>query len=83
MSQAILVTPEVPEDKFFDNLKGWMRPKEVAETFGISVLTIYSWKAREKQRKVPKGLFVKFNSRLFVRTDILRRWVSSQNDHFE
>jgi hypothetical protein len=70
-----------PRDVFFDNLKGWMRPQEVASTFGISVLTIYSWKAKAKTRKVPEGLFIKFNRQLYVRTDVLRRWISSQNDH--
>lgn len=69
------------QDMFFENLKGWMRPQEVANTFGISVLTIYSWKAKAKTRKVPDGLFIKFNRQLYVRTDVLRRWISSQNDH--
>ena len=67
-------------DKFFDNFKGWMRPQEVAEAFGISILTIYSWKAKAKTRKIPEGLFIKFNRQLYVRTDVLRRWISSQND---
>ena len=71
------------QDAFFDNLKGWMRPQEVANTFGISVLTIYSWKAKAKTRKVPEGLFIKFNRQLYVRTDVLKRWVSSQNDHVQ
>lgn len=66
-------------DPFFDNLKRWMRPQDVADTFGISVLTVYSWKAKAKQRKVPDGLFIKFNRQLYVRTDILKSWISSQN----
>lgn len=70
-------------DQFFDNLKGWMRPQEVAETFGISILTIYSWKAKAKTRKVPEGLFIKFNRHLYVRTDVLRRWISSQNNDLQ
>lgn len=70
-------------DQFFENLKGWMRPQEVAETFGISILTIYSWKAKAKTRKVPEGLFIKFNRQLYVRTDVLRRWISSQNNGFQ
>lgn len=40
-------------DPFFDNLKGWMRPQEVADTFGISVWTIYKWKNRGKLAGVP------------------------------
>lgn len=69
-------------DQFFDNLKGWMRPQEVADTFGISVWTIYKWKHKGKLVGVPEGLFIKFNRNLFIRTEILRRWISSQNDDF-
>jgi predicted DNA-binding transcriptional regulator AlpA len=68
-------------DPFFDNLKGWMRPHEVAEKFGISVWTIYRWKNRGKLAGVPEDLFIKFNRSLFVRTDILRLWISSQNSN--
>ena len=67
------------DDLLFDNLKGWMRPQELAKAFGISVLTIYSWKAKSKTRKVPEGLFIKFNRQLYVRTEVFRRWISSQN----
>lgn len=70
-------------DQFFDNLKGWMRPQEVAEAFGLSIKTVYDWKAKAKTRKIPEGLFIKFNRQLYVRTDVLRRWISSQNDDFE
>lgn len=84
MSGAITFpNPSQDRDQFFDNLKGWMRPQEVAETFGISILTIYSWKAKAKTRKVPEGLFIKFNRQLYVRTDVLRRWISSQNNGFQ
>lgn len=80
MSQQNLVSDFIERDMFFENLKGWMRPQEVADTFGISVLTIYSWKAKAKTRKIPEGLFIKFNRKLYVRTDVLRRWISSQNE---
>ena len=84
MSGAITFPNSIQErDQFFDNLKGWMRPQEVAETFGISILTIYSWKAKAKTRKVPEGLFIKFNRHLYVRTDVLRRWISSQNNDLQ
>lgn len=39
---VVTVSDEQDRDKFFDNFKGWMRPQEVAEAFGISILTIYS-----------------------------------------
>lgn len=82
MEDAVVFRGEQNRDRFFDNLKEWMRPQEVADAFGISVLTIYSWKAKAKTRKVPEGLFIKFNRHLYVRTDVLRRWISSQNDDF-
>ncbi len=83
MSGAVIFPESQIRDSFFDNLKGWMRPQEVADTFGISVLTIYSWKAKAKTRRIPEGLFIKFNRQLYVRTDVLRRWISSQNDDFQ
>ncbi len=67
------------QDEFFDNLKGWMRAQDVARKFGISIQTIYSWKAKGKLRNVPDDLFVKFNRHLYIRTDVLRRWISQQN----
>lgn len=82
MSNAMVFPEEQSRDRFFDNLKEWMRPQEVADAFGISVLTIYSWKAKAKTRRVPEGLFIKFNRHLYVRTDVLKRWISSQNDDF-
>lgn len=80
MERSVTFPEPQIRDAFFDNLKGWMRPQEVANAFGISILTIYSWKAKAKTRKVPEGLFIKFNRQLYVRTDVLRRWISSQND---
>lgn len=63
---------------FFDNEKGWMRPDEVSKLLGISTSTVYDWKYRGKKRGVPKGLFVKLNRKLFVRTKVLKTWVEDQ-----
>ena len=63
----------------FDNQKGWMRPEEVSSLLGISVRTIYDWRYRPRVANVPEDLFLKFNRQLFIRTDILRAWVFSQN----
>lgn len=63
----------------FDNKKGLLTPPEVCQMLGISVKTIYDWKHRPIARKVPNGLFVKFNRKLLLRTDILRDWIISQN----
>lgn len=70
---------QLSSDPFFENLKGWMSPKEVSAHFGVSILTIYSWKAKSKRRNVPEGLFVKFNRKLYLRTSVLINWISSQN----
>jgi hypothetical protein len=67
------------ELKFFDNLKGLLTPQEVEQLLGVSRATIYDWKYRSVMREVPNGLFVKFNRKLFIRTDILRKWILSQN----
>lgn len=63
----------------FENSKGLLTPQEVCQLLGISPKTIYDWKYRPVVRKVPVGLFVKFNRKLFIRTDILRNWIMSQN----
>lgn len=78
MSQVTPLSGNNP-DQFFENLKGWMSPQEVAEKFGFSIWTIYKWKNRGKLAGVPDGLFIKFNRKLFIRTEVLRVWISSQN----
>ncbi len=78
MNQELRIAGDRPE-AFFENLKGWMSPKEVADKFGLSVWTIYKWKNRGRLAGVPDGLFVKFNRKLYIRTDVLVSWISSQN----
>lgn len=73
----VLMSSEKP--KLFENLKGLLSTQEVSELLGLSPKTIYDWKYRPVVRRVPEGLFVKFNRKLFVRTDILRSWIVSQN----
>lgn len=80
MQNAVLKSGQAP-DPFFDNLKGWMRPQEVADTFGLSVWTVYKWKHKGRMLGVPEDLFIKLNRNLFIRTDVLRRWISAQNSH--
>lgn len=67
------------ESVLFENSKGLLSPREVSDLLGISIKTIYDWKYRPSLRKVPQRLFVKFNRKLFIRTDILRTWILSQN----
>lgn len=67
------------DSMLFDNFRGLEKPEAVAQILGISVKTIYDWRYRERQRKVPAGLFVTFNRRLYLRSDILQEWIASQN----
>ena len=67
---------------FFENLPELMRPENLASILGMSTKTIYDWRYRQRERKVPKDLFVKFNRSLFIRTDVLRKWIASQNHVF-
>lgn len=69
----------LPSQMFFDNLPELLRPEKVASLLGISIRTIYSWRYRQKQKRVPEGLFLKFNRILYLNTKILRMWIAHQN----
>ena len=66
-------------DLIFENLPKLLRPAQVASVLNRKVCTIYDWHYRQKLRKVPPELFVKFNRSLYLRTDILKEWIASQN----
>ena len=66
-------------DRLFENLPELIRPIVAASALGISVSTIYDWRYRHNERKIPKEFFVKVNRSLLIRTDILRKWIASQN----
>ncbi|MBD66007.1 MAG: hypothetical protein CME62_12425 [Halobacteriovoraceae bacterium] len=61
----------------FDNLPEIMRPHKVADLLGLSVKTIYDWKYRGKTRNIPSDLFLKLNRSLYIRTEVLKRLVTS------
>lgn len=71
--------PPGGELRLFENFKELLTPKEVSQLFGVSIKTIYNWNYRRIKCRVPVGLFVKFNRKLFIRTEILRNWITSQN----
>ena len=58
--------------------KKLLRPTEASKILGVSQETIYDWKYRAKQRNVPDGMFIKISSMLFLRSDILKVWISGQ-----
>lgn len=63
----------------FDNLPKLLRPETIAPLLGLSVKTIYDWRYRGKLRSIPPQLFLKVNRFLYLRTDVLRDWIASQN----
>lgn len=58
--------------------KKLLRPNEVSKILGVSTETVYDWKYRAKKRGIPEGLFIKISSMLFVRSDLLKQWISGQ-----
>ncbi len=67
------------EEQIFENFRSWMRPQEVSNLLGIRVKTIYDWKYRMEEKRVPRDLFVKLNGQLYLRKTVLLTWISSQN----
>lgn len=65
--------------QFFENLPELLRPEKAATVLGLSVKTIYDWRYRQKKLGVPDRLFLKFNRILYIRTNVLMEWISSQN----
>ncbi len=66
-------------ETFLSDLPELMRIELAASILGLSTKTIYDWRYRCEQRKIPTGLFVKVNRLLLVRTSVLKEWIASQN----
>ena len=64
-------------DSFFENLPKIIRVEDVEEVFGFQKSTVYNWKYRSSLLGVPSDLFIKMRGRLFLRTDLLRQWLTS------
>ncbi len=84
--ELLIVAPSLLELKgtcpsFFENLPTLLKPEQVTSIFGFSIKTIYDWRYRGKQRKfpIPGNLFVKFNKNIFIRTEVLKAWITLQN----
>lgn len=67
--------------KFFNNLPEIMKAVAVADLLGLSIKTIYDWRYKQKTRNIPNNLFIKINRLLYLRTAVLREWITSQNQY--
>jgi len=73
---------EVPIKKsFFENLPELIKANTAAELLNVSIKTLYDWKYRAREKKIPEQLFVTIRRNLYLRTSILREWISQQNPH--
>lgn len=70
---------EKSPDLFFNNLPEIMKAVAVADLLGVSIKTIYDWRYKQKTRNIPNDLFIKINRLLYLRTAVLRKWITSQN----
>lgn len=70
---------EGPLEKFFEMQPSLLRVEAVASLLNISEKTVYDWRYRSLERNIPPGLFVKFNGFLYLQTEVLKRWMLSQN----
>lgn len=61
--------------ELFENLPEMMRVSEVANVLNISVKTVYDWRYRKREEKVPTDLFVKLNGLLFLNKKRLVSWI--------
>jgi len=71
------------DELFFENLPSLLRVEAAASLLGISKKTVYDWKYRSLERKIPLGLFIKFNGALYIQTKILKRWILAQNPNLK
>lgn len=70
---------EKSPELFFNNLPEIMKAVAVADLLGVSIKTIYDWRYKQKTRNIPNDLFIKINRLLYLRTAVLRKWITSQN----
>lgn len=70
---------EKSPELFFNNLPEIMKAVAVADLLGLSIKTIYDWRYKQETRNIPSDLFIKINRLLYLRTAVLRKWITSQN----
>lgn len=73
---------KVESKLLFENQPELLRPHSVAKLLDISVNTIYDWKYRGKTRNIPSDLFLSLNRSLYIKTEVLRRWLLTNTQEF-
>ena len=66
--------------QLFDNLPNIVRVSVIAPILGLSIKTLYDWNYRRKMRRIPDDLFIKINSVLYIKTEVLRKWITCQQN---
>lgn len=65
---------------FFENLPELLAPKDIEKALpSTKKSTVYDWRYRPAKYDVPNDLFVEFGQKIFVRRDVLKRWVNTRN----
>lgn len=63
------------ESGFFDSEIDLIPIAEFCSRYGYSKKTVYDWKYRQKQNKIPNNLIVKFRGKLYIRIDVFKQLV--------
>jgi hypothetical protein len=79
--------PEVTEDSatiLFENLPELIIPQVAAKFLNKSVKTLYDWNFRGKtrKRKIPSDLFLKVGGSLYIKKDVLSKWISNRSSSY-
>lgn len=66
---------------FFENLPDLITPQIASLFLKKSVETLYDWNYRgqTRKRKIPSDLFIKLSGGLYLRKDILGKWISNRS----
>lgn len=66
------------DEKRFKKLPENLTPKEVAALLRVKDKSVYRWRYRPDLFPQPKGLFKKFNGKVFVIKSVLKKWWDEQ-----
>jgi hypothetical protein len=69
-------------DSFFDNLPEVISLPKAESLLNKKIRTFYDWRyrpVRNRRYPVPRDLFMKICGELYIRRDVLKRWIALQN----